>query len=322
MDIKRLRYAVALAEELNFARAAEKLHLSQPALSRSIQTLEEELGLLLFDRDNRNVRLTTVGRDFLAQARPLLFQLRNLEREMALVRGGEIGRVAFGAGPLPTASLLPGMFRALRQSHPGLSFSVSSNNWRYLLQHLRAEDIEFFVADTRDIAPAPDISITPLCRQFGHFSCRAGHPLLSKKKLVPADMKEYGLATLALPATMRALFEKVLGVGPHQPLPVVVECDNMYMLKQIVHEDDLILTATEASVAEDIANGKLVALKFEGMPPLYAEMGIVSLAGRSLSPAALLVHRQLLVVAAGAPGTAMYGAPGYPAPQSHSTPHG
>ena len=72
MDLKRLRYAIGLADELNFARAAEKLHLSQPALSRSIQTLEEELGMLLFDRDNRNVAVTTAGAVFLDRARQLL----------------------------------------------------------------------------------------------------------------------------------------------------------------------------------------------------------------------------------------------------------
>jgi DNA-binding transcriptional LysR family regulator len=65
MDLKRMKHAIALADELSFARAAEKLHLSQPALSRSIQTLEEDVGMLLFDRDNRNVALTTVGKVFM-----------------------------------------------------------------------------------------------------------------------------------------------------------------------------------------------------------------------------------------------------------------
>ncbi len=99
MDLKRIHYALALARELNFVRAAERLHLSQPALSRSIQTLEDELGLQLFDRDNRNVSVTRAGKVFLEQARRLAGQLHSLEQEMTLLRNGEIGEVVFGTGP-------------------------------------------------------------------------------------------------------------------------------------------------------------------------------------------------------------------------------
>src|SRR5690242_17041633 len=102
MDLKRIRYAIALADEQNFVRAAEKLHVSQPALSRSIQVLEDELGLLLFDRGNRAVTATKVGEVFLEHVRRVSHQVRTLELEMAQLRSGEIGQVAFGVGPSAT----------------------------------------------------------------------------------------------------------------------------------------------------------------------------------------------------------------------------
>ncbi len=306
MDIKRLRYAIALAEELNFARAADKLHLSQPALSRSIQTLEDELGLLLFDRDNRNVRLTTVGAVFLAQARPLLFQMRSLERDMGLIRDGAIGQVAFGVGPLPTASILPQLIRALRQQRPELRLAVASNNWRYLLLHLRAEEIEFFVADTRAITPAADLTISPLCRQYGSFMCRPGHPLLAKATRQPSDLLPYGFVSLLMPDAFKLALRAVLGLAPHAPVPVLLECDNLFVLKQMVQEDDAILMSTEAGSADEVAAGTLRPLPFADMPPMYAEIGVVALAGRSLSPGAQLVLDHLRTVAMHTPATAVF----------------
>ena len=306
MDIKRLRYAIALAEELNFARAAEKVHLSQPALSRAIQTLEEELGMPLFDRDNRNVKVTTVGAMFLEQARRLMFQMRSLERDIALVRDGEFGQVAFGAGPLPTASMISQLVTTLRSDRPGLTLTITSNNWRYLLVHLRDEEIEFFVADTRDISPDHDITITPLCRQHGPFLCRAGHPLLKKKTVKPADLRPYSFASLMLPQSFKAVLRKVLDMEPGAPLPIALECDNIQVLKQMTMSHDVVLLATEASAAEEIAAGKLIPMYLKDMPPMYAQMGIVQLAGRSLSPGAKLAVEELRNIAGTLPGTSVY----------------
>jgi DNA-binding transcriptional LysR family regulator len=301
MDLKRIRYAVALAEELNFARTSEKLHLSQPALSRAIQTLEEELGLLLFDRDNRNVQLTTAGAVFIEQARRLLFQMRNLEHDMGLLREARHGHIAFGAGPLPTAAIVPPLVRHLRQQRPNLRLSVSSNNWVYLLQHLRAEEIEFFVADTRDIAKAPDLEITPLCRQYGPLICRAGHPLAQKADRKFKDILAYGFAALRLPHNVKAGLAQALGIPPGEALPIVFECDNLSVLIEMTCNDDVILLATEASVVREIAAGTLAVVEVPDMPNIFAETGIVQLAGRTLSPAALLVLDSMRAITATLP---------------------
>ncbi len=85
MDLKRLRHVLALAKEMNFIRAAEKVHLSQPAFSRSIQALESELGLLLFDRSKQGMALTVVGKEFVARAKRLVHEAKSLERDMALI---------------------------------------------------------------------------------------------------------------------------------------------------------------------------------------------------------------------------------------------
>ena len=303
-----MRHAIALADELSFARAAEKLHLSQPALSRSIQTLEQELGLALFDRDNRNVALTTVGATFMQQARRLVYQMRSLERDMGLLRDSDIGDVAFGVGPLPAAAFLPSLLRSVRAERPALQLTVGSHNWRYLLQHLLAEEIEFFVADTRDIVPEPNLAITPLCRMAGAFLCRAGHPLLAQpqaQRRLP-DLASYGFASLKLPVGVQTALRRLLGMGAHERLPIVVECDNVQVLSNLACREDVILLASEAAVADEIRDGRLQPLRFDGTPPLFAEIGIVQLYGRSLSPGAALVLDRLRAIASTAFSTTMY----------------
>lgn len=306
MNFKRLRYAIALAEELNFARAAERVHLSQPALSRSIQALEQSLGLQLFDRDNRNVSLTRVGAVFIEQARRLQLQLRNMERDMGMIRDGEVGRVAFGIGSLPSADLLPQLVPALRQSRPGLSLAISSNNWRILLNQLRAEEIEFFVADTRSLGAEHDLVITPLCRQYAQLYCRPGHPLLASPGWRREDLLSYGFAAALLPAALSAQLHAALQLAPDAPLPMALECDNIAILKHLVCSDDAVLLSTTCSVAAELATGQLRPLPWPDMPQAYGEYGIVELAGRSQSPAAVQVLAQLVEIVDRSPATAVY----------------
>lgn len=289
MDIKHLRYATALAQELNFARAAEKLHLSQPALSRAIQNLEEQLGFLLFDRDKRNVATTRAGEAFLLQAKGILFQMRTLELDMAQLRDGSGGRVAFGAGPSPTSSLLDETLTTLRQHRPGISVRVDSNNWRYLLLHLRAEEIEFFVADSRDIRDPHDLSVMPLCRQPGGFFCRPGHPLLEHAECRPEDLLKYGFVAGSMPTSVQADLKKLLGLSTDQPLPISLECDSFPLLKEQALGADLILLAPRAALARELAAGRFEELAVDGIAPLFTDIDIVHLRGRTLSPSARVV---------------------------------
>jgi DNA-binding transcriptional LysR family regulator len=232
---------------------------------------------------------------------------------MKLIRNSEIGELAFGAGPLPTAAFLPALLQALAAERPSLRLKVGSNNWRYLLQHLHAEEIEFFISDTRDIEADQNIRITPLCRQFAPFLCRAGHPLLTRPDRQPRDLLAYGFAALKLPRDVQAALRQLCGIAPHEVLPISVECDNVAVLSQRAQESDAILLVTEAAVAAEIKEGRLARLQFDGLPSIYAEIGIVQLYGRNLSPAAGLVLDALRIVAARSPSTVMYTGTNYQA---------
>lgn len=119
MELRHLRYFIAVAEELHFGRAAERLGISQPPLSQQIQALEEELGVRLFERTNRRVALSEVGRLFLPEARQVLAQLDKAVGVAQRARRGELGELKVGfTSSAPFTSTIPRALRAFRQACP------------------------------------------------------------------------------------------------------------------------------------------------------------------------------------------------------------
>ncbi|WP_295749740.1 LysR family transcriptional regulator [Undibacterium sp.] len=297
MNLKRLKHVLALADERNFARAAAQVHLSQPAFSRSIQALEEELGMRLFERGNTEVSATAAGVFLIQRARKLLFDSRCLERDIDLYRKNLIGNLAFGVGPFPAVSMLPELMPALRQAYPGIKLRVEVNNWNYLLEHLRNEELDFFVADTRDLPPSADLKISLLARQFGGFFVRAGHPLLKQSALSLSDILPFGIASVCLPQAIRLAIAQLLKLPADAELPIALECDDVMTLKRTAIGSDTVLALIHAAVIDELANGSLIPLPLSGIPLLHSEMGVVSLQGRSHSPVALFLIEKLQALA-------------------------
>ena len=284
MDLKRLGHLVALADERHFARAAERVHLSQPAFSRSIQAIEGEAGMRLFDRDAGGVKPTPAGTFLIERARRLLFDARSLQRDVHMYRDSELGDTAFGAGPFPAATLMPHALPELRKRHPGVGLRVEVSNWKQLLQRLIAEDIEFFVSEVRDLPRDPRIAVHSLGRQHGRFYVRAGHPLAGHACTL-ARAWRFGVAATKLPDALRALLVRRLGL-PGEGLALALECDDFALLRAIALSTDTVMAATDAAVRSDVRAGLLVEVTVKDFPDAYSEMGIVTLRDRTPSPMA------------------------------------
>jgi DNA-binding transcriptional LysR family regulator len=286
MDLRRLAHLVALAEEKNFRRAAHRVHVTQPAFSRSVQAAEAELGMLLFDRGAQEVACTPAGKFIVDRARKLLFDSRCLHRDIELFRERHMGDIAFGVGPFPAATLLEPLAIELRSRFPGVKTRVEVNNWKYLVEHVRAEELDFFVADVRDVPRDADFEVLPIGRQAAHFHVRSAHPLARRKTVKIAELPAFGIASVRLPAEMRTLMRHLFGLGPQDDLPIALECDDLHLLKRIALETDTVLATADAAVRAETKARTLHALTLQGVPPLYNEMGVVMLRGRSLSPVA------------------------------------
>lgn len=126
MELRHLRYFIAVAEELHFTRAAERLHIGQPPLSQQIQSLEEELGVRLFDRTRRRVVLTEAGQHFLIGARRVFVEAERAVEEAQRAARGEIGQLRVGySASLPFTSFLPKVLHDYCEKYPDVDLKLS-----------------------------------------------------------------------------------------------------------------------------------------------------------------------------------------------------
>jgi DNA-binding transcriptional LysR family regulator len=177
LELRHLRHLVVLARRLNYVRAAEELCITQPTLSRSIQALERQLGLRLFDRDRGGVALTPQGQEIANRAAFLLNDAEDLERQSKLSAGGSSGRIRFGMVPMPAHALLQPVLSDRLNQAPGATHEVVVRDVEALSAMLTAGEIEFFVSHR----PPHDLLLADVehLASFPHsLVVRAGHPLL------------------------------------------------------------------------------------------------------------------------------------------------
>jgi DNA-binding transcriptional LysR family regulator len=142
MELRHLRYFVAVAEELSFTRAAARLHMAQPALSVQIRQLEGELGVPLFDRSRRTIALTEGGTVMLAEARRLLGLLDNAVELVRRTGRGTVGRIAIGFVPSASNAALPPLLRRFSQTHPDVTMHLREMAPGDLVRRLHAGDLD------------------------------------------------------------------------------------------------------------------------------------------------------------------------------------
>ena len=281
MDLKRLKHLVALADTRNFGRAATQCHLTQSAFSRSIQAAEHEMGLQLFDRGTVEATCTDAGEFVVERARKLLFENRCLERDVSLYRERLIGDLSFGVGPYPAATMVPPLLTEIRTHHPGVRVRVEVNNADYLAAHLRAEELDFYLADVRNVVAAADLRIVRVARLSGGFYVRSGHPLLAHASTTAASLLPFGIASVRVPEVVQLGLGALMGLGEGKRLPLAVECDDLSLLKSLAMSTDTVIGCVDAGSAQDVAQKRLVRLQVVDIPPQFADMAIVSLKGRS-----------------------------------------
>jgi len=160
MELRHLRYFVAVAEHLSFGRAAERLHISQPPLSRQIRGLEEALGAALFSRTRRSVRLTAAGAALLPEARRLLRDADALQAGARQIASGQVGTLALGFISVAAYNLLPELAPEFRRRHPGIRLALQEATSDVQLVALRQGELD--VGLVLPPVDAPGLDYAPL----------------------------------------------------------------------------------------------------------------------------------------------------------------
>ena len=209
MELRHLRYFIAVAEELHFGRAAQVLGISQPPLSQQIQALEQELGARLFDRTNRRVALSEAGRLFLEEARRVLAQVDKAADVARRAQLGELGELKIGfTSSAPFNSSIPQAIFAFRQTFPAVHLDLKEMSSREVAEGLVDESIE--VGIMRPLALPDSLSAVELFREPLVAVIRADHPL--------AEGSEDGLQLAALADEPFVFFPRSYGSGLYAQL--------------------------------------------------------------------------------------------------------
>ena len=172
IDLKLLQHASTLARHRNYARAAEALDMSQPALSRSIAGLEKALGVRLFDRTRQGVAPTAFGERLLTRGGELLTNAAELERELKLMQGLDIGVLRVGAGPYPADMCVGPALARLTSRHPRLRVEVNTADWRTISREILSAQLDLAVIELSIAELDARLHTEALPRHSGMIYCR------------------------------------------------------------------------------------------------------------------------------------------------------
>ena len=287
MTLVQLRHLVSLAQSGSFTRSAEALFVTQPALSRSIRALEEELGQPLFDRIGRRSVLTPFGAEALRRARQVLFDADELAGSGRQMREGHAGAVRIGLGSGPGAMLTTSLLKTMAISHPSVHLEIARGHIDALAHRLRQRELDALVIDARSLSPSPDLRVASLVEMRGAIMVRPGHPLTRGHKgpLRFDALRQFPIASTPLSDDVaRALVERY-GPAAHPAECATLRCEEIASLVEVVRQTDAVLIAIRAAAPD------LVELPMRPAMNATARFGIATLARRAEPPALPIVRR-------------------------------
>jgi DNA-binding transcriptional LysR family regulator len=227
MELRHLRYFVAVAEALSFTKASARLRVAQPALSRQMRDLEDEIGVDLLKRSPRGVTLTAEGQLFLEEAREMLRRADESVKKVRALARGEYGELHVGYAPTPTIEILPPALGAFQKAVPGVQVLLHDMSGDEIIDGLRRSTIQLAITPWAETKHIPDIEFESLRTYPACVAFPLGHPFARLKSiplekfatepLVTLSRKEYPGAHSMLEDLFRAI-----GLKPR----IALECDS------------------------------------------------------------------------------------------------
>lgn len=284
MELRQLRHVLALAETGSFSRAAARLHLTQSALSRSIQTLEAELGGRLLDRIGKRNELTPMGQTVVAHARRIVQGVDDLGSAIHQLREGRMVSLRLGLGSGPGALLMTPLLQHMARHQAGVLTEVSRGATELQLQQLRRCELDALVIDARRIPPASDLHIEALPDLRAGFICRQAHPLARRRRLPFAELLAYPIASTPLSDEVARRLISLYGPSADPAHLVTLRCEEIASLIDTVRHSDAIFLGIQAAAGAGLARGEFVVLPVQPAMTASARFALITLAGRTESP--------------------------------------
>ena len=292
MDLRQLRYLVALAEERSFTRAAAREHIAQPALSQQIRRLEDEVGLTLVERTTRRVSMTSAGHALIARARRILAEVDAAQDELESLRGVLSGHVSVGAmhtmGPVDISLALA----VFHERHPGVELTVREQSSEELAEMLRVDEIDLAFLSVTERIESHGLGLHQLIREELVVLLPAGHRLAGRATIRMAELADEEFIRYRSGSRLRELLASAGHQAGFEPR-VKLESNESERVRRLVSRGMgvAILPRSDA-----LSPGSEVAVSALGSPALARDITLAWREGRRHPPAAtefLALSREL-----------------------------
>lgn len=281
MDMRHLRYVVALGASRHFTRAAEALGIAQPALSQAVAALERDLGVVLFERTSRSVRPTTAGTAFLAAAARILGDVAALRDTMSEFAGLLRGRVVVGTLQVYGEMTMPRVVGAFHRVHPGVDIVLIHDMTGVMLAKMRASELDVALVNVADFTLHPDLDFVRVEDDELAIAVPPQHPLADRRTIAFEDLRNESFVSFrpgsGLHATLLEAAQRA-GFTPH----IVCETGDTIALRSLVAEGLGVALLSRAYLS--MPGPPVAAL--EVTPRLDRAVALATRAGGPVNPAA------------------------------------
>lgn len=288
-DLADLRAFLAVADLGSFRAASDSLHVSQSALSRRVDKLENALGVKLFERSTRKVQLTTIGRGFVPRARNVLNELENALIGIQDVAEKLSGEVTIACVPSAVAYFLPEVIHQYHQQYPGIRIRIIDESSSEVLTVVARGDADFGLTyiGTQDA----EITYQPLLNEPFVVALRRDHPLAARRTLTWAQLADHPFIRLAQGSGNRFLMDRALAHSAQQPR-WFCEVQHVPALVSLVEAGVGIGVVPQLAMPQ----GRHAALVSKPLrePAVSRDIGLIHRRGRQLSPVAQLLYDMLM----------------------------
>jgi DNA-binding transcriptional LysR family regulator len=280
-DLGDLQAFAAVAEMRNFRKAADSVHISQPAFSRRIDKLEAALGVRLLDRDTRKVELTAVGRDFARKTRQLLDDLDSTLLGIQEVAATRMGEVTVACVPSAGFYFLPQVIKRYHAEFPNIRVKIFDASANEVLAAVARGEADFglnFIGSAE-----ADLEFQIILEEPFVVACRRDHPLATKRSVTWSELRPYDFMTVGKSSGNRLLMDLALAGVPNRPV-CIYEAQHVVTLLGLV-EAGLGVSAVPRLAMPGSDHPTLVSVPLKD-PQVTRRLGLIRRRGRSLSPAA------------------------------------
>ncbi|MCD0505558.1 LysR family transcriptional regulator [Bordetella petrii] len=279
ISLLQLRAFLAVSRYGSFTRAAEVLHRTQPAVTQQIRSLEESLGLKLFDRTTRQLRLTDIGVDLVPVLTAMLQQLDDIVDATQDLRHKRTGTVRLGCLPSVASLYLPSRIAEFRRHHPGVSFLLSDGLGDQVVAMVNRGDIDFGITDVP--RPTPDLAIHPLLRETICLLYLEGHPVQHAETVDIDELSRHDLIMMAPGSTVRRIVDTAFAA---QGRIAMASCQASYNTTAIGMVQAGLGIALLPASGFDLALDPRLRSRAVDIQGMDRQLGIVRLKGKVLPP--------------------------------------